>query len=378
MEISMRRSLVTILFLALCLPISLVQAQSSSMRTEGDVAGASSAYEAEVPVNSQSEADRNGGLARALGAVLAKLSGDRSVLARPGVAQALRSAKDMAESYDYRQDQSVSASGAPSFRTMLVARFRQDDVDGLVAALGLPVWPQPRPKPVVWLAIDDGSGPRLVGVPQSNAARPLLDRAVERGFKLGLPAGGAAEQALVGAIWRQDTAAVARASSRYSPPMQLIGKLYRGKGGGWVADWVFVDNGRELSKWTTNDADARRAMMAGADGAADALVRRYAKAPVGGAAGVYRIVVSGIRSADDYLRLAATLQSVAVVKAITPIQASGDRLELDVELMSGLPGFNRMLGRDAALQPVGAVDDGDADASTDQNSGSRRAEYRIR
>ena len=46
MEISMRRSLVTILFLALCLPISLVQAQSSSMRTEGDVAGASSAYEA--------------------------------------------------------------------------------------------------------------------------------------------------------------------------------------------------------------------------------------------------------------------------------------------------------------------------------------------
>lgn len=374
----MRRSLVTILFLALCLPVSLVQAQSSGMRTEGDVAGASSAYEAEVPVNSQSEADRNGGLARALGAVLAKLSGDRSALARPGVAQALRSAKDMVESYDYRQDQSVSASGAPSFRTMLVARFRQDDVDGLVAALGLPVWPQPRPKPVVWLAIDDGSGPRLVGVPQSNAARPLLDRAVERGFKLGLPAGGAAEQALVGAIWRQDTAAVARASSRYSPPMQLIGKLYRGKGGGWVADWVFVDNGRELSKWTSNDVDARRAMMAGADGAADALVRRYAKAPVGGAPGIYRIVVSGIRSADDYLRLAATLQSVAVVKAITPIQASGDRLELDVELMSGLSGFNRMLGRDAALQPVGAVDEGDADASTDQNSGSRRAEYRIR
>ena len=39
----MRRSLVTILFLALCLPVSLVQAQSSGMRTEGDVAGARSA-----------------------------------------------------------------------------------------------------------------------------------------------------------------------------------------------------------------------------------------------------------------------------------------------------------------------------------------------
>ena len=88
-----------------------------------------------------------------------------------------------------------------------MARFREDDVDSLVSALGLPLWPQPRPKPVVWLAVDDGSG--LVGVQQANAARPLLNRAIERGYKLGLPSGGAAEQALAGAIWRQDSAAVA-------------------------------------------------------------------------------------------------------------------------------------------------------------------------
>src|SRR5690606_12095002 len=190
MEFSMRRSLATLLFLALCVPVSLAQAQSG-VRTEGDVASASGTYEAEVPVNSQSDADRPGALARALGVVLGKLSGDRSAVGRPGVAQALRGAKDMVAGYDYRQDQSVAASGAPSYRTVLVARFRQDDVDGLAAALGLPVWPQPRPKPVVWLAIDDGSGPRLVSVQQSNAARPLLDRAIERGFRLGLPSGGA-------------------------------------------------------------------------------------------------------------------------------------------------------------------------------------------
>ncbi len=371
----MRRSLVTILFLALSLPVFVAQAQSD-MRTEGDVASAKGTYEAEVPVNSQAESDRNGALARALGVVLGKLTGDRSAMGRPGVAQALRGARDMVESYDYRQDQGVAASGAPSYSTMLVARFRQDDVDELVAALGLPVWPQPRPKPVAWLAIDDGSGPRLVGVQQSNAARPLLDRAVQRGFRLGLPAGGAAEQALVGAIWRQDTAAVARASARYAPPMQLVGKLFRAKtGGGWQADWVFVDNGRELSKWTTRDSDARRAMVGGADGAADALVRRYAKAPVSGAAGVYRIVVSGIGSADDYLRLAAALQRVPVVKSIVPVHAAGDRLELDVELMTGLSGLNRMLGQDSPVQPVGVSDEAGSD---DGAAASRRAEYRIR
>ncbi len=378
MEVLMRRSLFVMMFLALCLPVATMA--QSGLRTEGDVATASGAYEAEVPVNSQGEADRNGALARALGNVLAKLSGDRSVMTRPGVMQALRDAKNYVASYDYRQDQSTSASGAPSYRTMLVARFRQDDVDGLISALGLPLWPQPRPKPVVWLAIDDGSGPRLVTVQQANAARPLLNRAIERGYKLGLPTGSAAEQALVGAIWRQDTAAVARASSRYSPPMQLVGKLYRDKTGGWVADWVFVDGGRELNKWTTNDSDARRAMAGGADGAADALVRRYAKAGAAtGAAGTYTIVVTGLNSAEDYLRLAAGLRESPVVRNITPVRASGNRLELALELTTGLPGLNRMLGENGVIVPLAPLPvpiDEDAAPGTPPPPASN--EYRLR
>lgn len=378
MEVLMRRSLFLMMFLALCLPVATMA--QSGLRTEGDVATASGAYEAEVPVNSQGDADRNGAMARALGNVLAKLSGDRSVITRPGVMQALRDAKNYVASYDYRQDQSTSATGAPSYRTVLVARFRQDDVDGLISALGLPLWPQPRPKPVVWLAIDDGSGPRLVTVQQANAARPLLNRAIERGYKLGLPTGSAAEQAVVGAIWRQDTAAVARASSRYAPPMQLVGKLYRDKTGGWVADWVFVDGGRELNKWSTNDSDARRAMAGGADGAADALVRRYAKAGAAtGAAGSYIIVVTGLNSAEDYLRLAAGLRESPVVRNITPLRAAGDRLELSLELTTGLPGLNRMLGENGVIVPLAPLPvpiDEDAAPGTPPPPASN--EYRLR
>ncbi|GAB3057035.1 DUF2066 domain-containing protein [Stenotrophomonas tumulicola] len=368
------RTVFLMMLLALCLP-AVAQAQSG-LRTEGDVATASGSYDAEVPVRGQSDADRNGGLSRALAEVLAKLSGDRNITARPGVVQALRNAKDYVESYDYKQDQSTAASGAPSFRTLLVARFREDDVDALITALGLPVWPQPRPKPVLWLAIDDGSGPRLVSVQQANAVRPVLARAVERGYKLGLPSGSTAEQALVGAIWRQDSAAVARASSRYAPPMQLIGKLYRADGG-WTADWVFVDNGRELDKWTTKDPNAMRAMAAGADGAADALVRRYAKAGAAtGQAGTYRVVVTGVNSADAYMRLAAGLRQVPVVRNVIPLRALGDRLELNLEMTTGLAGLNRMLGDGGVLEPVAPVSiilDGD-----EQNPAPASNEYRLR
>ena len=179
--------------------VGMLLAAGSAMaqRVEGQRAGASSPFDAEVPVNSQNTAERNSAFARALVQVLNHLSGGQDAAAQPGVAAELKRAADYVADYDYRQDEGVSATGAPSFQTTLVVRFDQDQVDGLVQMLGLPSWPAPRPKPVLWLAIDDGSGPRLVGLGQVNAARSVLDAAKARGYALGLPAGNAAEQAAV-------------------------------------------------------------------------------------------------------------------------------------------------------------------------------------
>jgi hypothetical protein len=322
-----------------------------AQRVEGERAAATGVYEAEVPVNTQTEAERNRAFGRALAQVLAKLSGDRGAPGRPGVGQELGRAKEYVTGFDYRQDQGVSANGAPSFKTMLIVRFDRSKVEDMIGMLGLPIWPQPRPKPVLWLAIDDGKGPRLVGLAQNNAARSVLDRAIERGYRLGLPTGNAAEQAAVGAIWRGDSAAVARLSAQYSPPMQLIGKLYR-KGTGWQADWQFVDSGRVLSKWTTTDADARRAMAGGADGAADALMRKYARRGSGaGAPGTFRVTVIGIDSADDYIRLSAHLQELSVVRRMRPIGASGNTLVIELDLLTGMSGFKRMAQSRGVLIP---------------------------
>lgn len=330
----------------------LLAAPAAAQRVEGDRATAQGLYEAEVPVRTQAEGERAAAYARALAQVFAKLSGDRGITSRPGVAQELRRAGDYVDGFDYRQDESVGPTGAPTFRTMLVVRFVPESIDALTAALGLPIWPQPRPKPVVWLAIDDGRGPRLVSVQQNNAARPLLQRAIERGYRLGLPSGSAAEQAAAAAIWRGDTAAIARLSSRYSPPMQLVGKLYRADGG-WKADWIFVDDGRVLSRWSESDADARRAMATGADGAADALIKRYAKATAPADPVAQRIVFTGLRSGGDYLRLSAALQRMSVVRAIRPQRASGDRLEVELDLLTGMEGFRRMVDEAVLLEVEG-------------------------
>lgn len=332
---------------------ALAASTASAQRVEGEAARAQGAYAAEVQVNGQGEGERRNAFARGLSQVLSKISGTRNVASLPGVGQELRRAADYVEGYDYRQDEGVSRTGAPSFRTLLVVRFDPEKVDALADTLGIPIWAQPRPKPVLWLAIDDGRGPRLVGLAQSNAARAALDQAVARGYRLGLPAGNAAEQAVVGAIWRGDTAAIARASARYSPPMQLVGKLYRNKGG-WTAEWTFVDAGKVLNRWTVDHADARQAMTAGADGAADALVKRYAKRSPSGPPGQYVVSFIGIDTAAEYMRLSGYLQSLAVVRGIVPLRATPGGVELQLELLSGMPGFKRATSSDDVLVPVEA------------------------
>ena len=336
----------------------LVSFAAAAQRVEGDRAGAQGPFEAEVKVNGQGETERNAGFARALSQVLQRLSGDRSVSAQPGVGQELRRARDFVKTYDYRQDEGVGPTGAPTFGTTLIVRFDQDEVEEMIAVLGLPVWAQPRPKPVLWLAIDDGKGARLVGLGQANAARSALNRAKDRGYSLGLPSGNAAEQAVVGAIWRGDSAAVARASQRYSPPMQLIGKVYRA-GAGWKADWTFVDGGKVLNSWSTSENDARRAIASGADGAADALMRRYAKrSTAAGPAGSYAVTFGGLRSSADYMRLAGYLDKLAVVRRMTPVSASPESVPYSLELSTGLGGLRRLIERDGVLES-GEAGEGD-------------------
>ena len=359
------------LWLLACVP-------AMAQRVEGDRAAASGAYEAEVAVRNQTDGERNGAFGRALAQVLANATGDRGAAQQPGVRDELGKAKGYVASYDYRQDEGVSATGAPSFQTTLVVRFKRDDVDGLIQMLGLPSWPTPRPKPVPWLGIDDGTGPRLVALAQVNAARAVLDQAKQRGYALGLPSGSAAEQAAVGAIWRGDTAAIASLSKRYSPPMQLIGKLQRGAGG-WVADWTFVDKGKVLSSWQTKHADARRAMAGGADGAADALFKRYAKAGSGGPAGNYRVRILGVDSADDYMRLSGYLAGVSIVKRVRPVLALPGELQLDLELATGVSGFARLVDRGEVLSTVstGSDDTDDDGKDGDARSTPRVATFRL-
>jgi hypothetical protein len=309
-------------------------------------------YEGEAPVDSQSAEHRAAALPRALAQVLVKVSGD------PGIASSavgLSEAASLMQRYRYRQD-TVMQNGVPTLKTVLIAQFDRSAVDAMVGRSGHAVWPSPRPRPILWLAIDDGRGARLVGEAQASAVAALVRRGSERGLGFSFPQADLQDQTVGGAdaIWRNDFTAVRNAAARYGAAPVLVGKMQRGAGG-WTADWALLDGGTGARRWSATDADATVVLAAGADGTASSLARGFVADIMSGPAGDYDVVVTGLTGANDYGRVMQYLQALPIVQTITVTEVAADQLGLKLGLRAGVEGLVRLVERGGVLKPVPAA-----------------------
>jgi uncharacterized protein len=307
-------------------------------------------YEGEAVVDSQSEAARDAALPQALAAALVRLTGDPAIADDPAVRADLARAPTLLQQFRYRQEADPATPGLS--RSVLVARFDPAGVDALIALGGRSVWPSPRPTPVVWLAIDDGRGARMLGSAQAQAVAALTARARERGLALTYPLLDLEEQRslVVSAFWAGDSAAARRASPRYQSRVSLVGKLYR-SASGWTAEWALYDGEQRLAETTPSAPEAASVLAAGADLAADTLAARAAEAAQNaGQAGRYRIWIEGLHSAEDYARTLAYLQRLSVVRGVSPLQVDGARLQVEVDMNTGLEGLSRLIETGTTLR----------------------------
>jgi len=315
-------------------------------------------YSAEVPVLSQSAGERQVGLAQALGQVLLRLTGNPQAAANAVVRKTVAHAEDLLTDSEYRQD-SETVNGVTVFRTTLVATFDMGGVDALIAGAGLKYWSGDRPRPILWLAIDDGRGPRLVTGQQLNVVKPLAMRGADRGMRFLLPAGTTVEQAAVNSIWALDSAALQPLTARYNNDTQLIGKIYRSVSG-WSAWWVLSRAGVELGRWPMTNADPRIVIASGADPVADAIARRDALALDAGPAGVFPIEVEGVAKQSDFLKVVTYLETLAIVRKVDVLEASPEHLRFALELSVGLKGFRSLVNSGSVLRSEEAMAAGDS------------------
>ncbi len=313
-------------------------------------------YTTEVSVSSQNASERRGATVRALMQVLVRLTGNPQVASNSVVRRATSNVEALTTGSSFRQD-SETVNGVPVYKTMLTVSFDPDSVDALIAGAGLKYWSNARPKPILWLVIDDGRGARLVTGKQTNVVKPLATRGLERGMRFLLPAGGAPEQAAAASILALNAPALQVLTSRYRNDAQLIGKVYR-RAPGWAADWVMTQSGAELARWSFSDVDPRRVIASGVDEVANALARRDAVYLETGVAGLYSIDVVGVDTQAEFIRLMSYLQTMAIVRKVTVLEASPGQLRLQLDLGIGMRGFRTMVASGDTLK---AISDAGAD-----------------
>lgn len=336
-------------FLAFSLLVALIACLPASLKAQ-ETAGL---YEGVVAVSSQDQAQREAALPVALAQVLVKVSGDSEAGALAnGVA-----ASSLVSQYRYRQGVEV-VEGMPQLRSHLVAQFDQVAVARLLASAGRTTWPAPRPAPLLLLAIDDGSGFRLLTSANAGAVPALGMAAERRGIGLRYPDYGPDEQAVLRAtdLAAEETYAADSMGQRYGGSL-LMGELRRG-GAGWQARWRLREGGQMLGDWRAEDADSSRVLTAGVNGAADILARRYTQLVLSGPAGQYPVLVEGIGSAEDFARALRTLRAQPIVRDVRVTSASGHRLELELDLSAGIEGLARLLDGGRVLRSKEPSSDG--------------------
>ena len=316
-------------------------------------------YSTTVELLSQGEAARDAAYARALVQVVNQLTGRTDAGGNPVIRGALANAPMWVQSSNANQiasdtEGNTLVGGAPVLKASMRVSFDPNPVDSLIAAAGYRYWTGERPKPMLWLTIDDGRGPRLVTSQQLNVIKSLADRGLERGIRFLVPQGSAADQAAVPAIQNLDGKALDSINARYRNTTMLVGKVYRSVSG-WSAWWLLWQDGAELSRWPVTEADARKVIASGADRTAEYFAKRDSSVLDAGRSGVVRMEISGINALSDYVRAIGFLQTHPSVRAVDVDVAMPGKLLLRVDLRSGVNAFRGLMRSNNTLQPLGPV-----------------------
>ncbi len=317
-------------------------------------------YEAEVPVASKDESERNLALGAVLRKVLVKVTGERNPQSYPGVVQAMSQPSRFVEQFRYTSQatETLDESDEVAQVLLLWARFDSRAVDGLISEAGLPSWGKTRPSMLMWLAVEDQSGRSLIGADDSpTITNVLYETADSRGLPFVLPLMDLVDRSVIGVsdVWAGFPDTIMQASDRYRADTVLLVRVHQPNATEWEARWrLFVDGAPH--DWTLRYEDLDVMLVEGVDRAADLVARRFAQAAVGVSEGVIDFSVHDTRTLGDYARLLAYLQSLDGVSRIDVTGASGNQVSFSLEIRGGRSAFTQVIGLGRTLVPMNAGD----------------------
>ncbi len=316
-------------------------------------------YEAEVPVTGRDPAAQAQGMETALRLVLVKLTGDPNAAGRPNVAPLLKNPEAYVQQYGYRQSQTTTdPSGTPE--PVLWVKFDPEALSRDLERTGIPVWGRQRPGVLLWLAVVDEGGGRVLGRDDpSSHLQALYTYAHFRGLPLVLPVLDTTDEAWSDAIAPSlpMSEPIAAAARRYGADAVLAGRLVEISPALWQAEWTLFSQSRSES-WSSQGDLPEVALEEGMDRAVDALRARYAAPGDTLEQGVVAVVVEGVAGLDQYARAERYLRSLDPVRQVDVKKLEADRVEFHLTARGGSETVNQAIALGTTLEAL----DTDTDA----------------
>jgi len=300
-------------------------------------AGNASLYEAEVYVTDSSDAARTVAISEAMEQVLIKLSGDRQVAAKSGVAAIIKESTNYAQQYRYRTE-SPGDSGDEVARQLLWVRFDQSEIDRVMDDAGLSKWGSQRPAVLAWLVIEEPGDIHLLGTDDLSSYPVIVsESASRRGLSVTLPLLDLEDSANIKAddVVGGFRDRILAASQRYGSKAILVGNVTEVNPGSWEGRWtLFLAD--KPSSWTSAGDSIAVVLDGGIDGTADALASWYASSEDdAGERAAGQLVVEGITNVDQYARVLKYLSTLDPVKQVAVDRVESDRVVFSVVTRGG-------------------------------------------
>lgn len=253
-----------------CYPMALFRLMHWALLISALVLGGSAhanAYSVEVAVADRSVDEQNAAYQVAFRRVLLNNSGDKTLLNRDGIREALNDAENYVTAFAYRTPapgtvissetpitQRVSKSGEATqlmrvtFDRTLVRQLI-DSTAGVTDQTERPIAVASQGKSaLVWLLIQDGNRDIRISDSQAlNVQARAREIAGAMGISLVFPAGDATDRSVltVDDLLAMDSQAVELASQRYEQGTILYGSLRRSGIEGWYGHWVKLSDGEK-------------------------------------------------------------------------------------------------------------------------------------
>ncbi len=321
-------------------------------------------YEAEIPVLSQSRADRYVAIQQAFAEVLVRVSGQQDVvLALPplietdavplkktpnqeqpklvlvGKTAEIASALNRATFY-VKQFRYQKTTGRPHInwgikplktknrkvkksQQVLWIRFNKKKINKLLQEANLPVWGSTRPSILVWMVVESRGKRYLLSNSIKSTTRVSIEKYARLyGLPVRFPLMDLADRANISTsdVWGNFEDRVMSASKRYQAEAILVGKLYKANHA-WDAQWHLYVNGRRVD-WQEQGIYLDKVVKQGLSHTAQNLSLAFADVKTDKGIQHVLLEVKDINNLAGYSQAVKYLSSISAVKKVQTVRVN--------------------------------------------------------